>query len=65
MQLTADTRQTGYLSPSILRQDAAGHSQGSHAMLIAAEKPPLLILDPTGAADGRAGKKSLAPPAYP
>ena len=34
-------------------------------MLIAAEKPPLLILDPTGAADARAGKKSLARPAYP
>jgi hypothetical protein len=34
-------------------------------MLIAGEKPPLLILDPTGAADGRAGKKSPAPPAYP
>jgi len=34
-------------------------------MLIAGDKPPPLILDPTGAADGRAGKKSLARPAYP
>src|ERR1700686_3519577 len=53
----------GYLSPSILRQDAGGHSQGSQGMLIAGDKPPPLILDPTGAADGRAGKKSLARPA--
>jgi len=34
-------------------------------MLIAGEKPPLLILDPGGAADGRAAKKSLARLAYP
>jgi EAL domain-containing protein (putative c-di-GMP-specific phosphodiesterase class I)/GGDEF domain-containing protein len=34
-------------------------------MLIAGEKPPLLILDPTGAADGRAAKKSLARLTYP
>jgi EAL domain-containing protein (putative c-di-GMP-specific phosphodiesterase class I)/GGDEF domain-containing protein/PAS domain-containing protein len=34
-------------------------------MLIAGEKPPLLILDPTGAAEGRAAKKSLARLTYP
>jgi hypothetical protein len=34
-------------------------------MLIAGEKPPLLILDPGGAADGRAAKKSLARLTYP
>ena len=34
-------------------------------MLIAGEKPPLLILDPTGAADGRAAKKSLLRLTYP
>jgi hypothetical protein len=34
-------------------------------MLVAGEKPPLLILDPTGATDGRAAKKSLARLAYP
>ena len=34
-------------------------------MLIAGEKPPLLILDPNGAADGRVAKKSLARLAYP
>ena len=34
-------------------------------MLMAGEKPPLLILDPNGAADGRAAKKSLARLAYP
>ncbi|HEY4973567.1 MAG TPA: GGDEF domain-containing phosphodiesterase, partial [Steroidobacteraceae bacterium] len=34
-------------------------------MLIAGEKPPLLILDPNGAAEGRAAKKSLARLAYP
>jgi|GEM_PF-2936211 len=34
-------------------------------MLIAVEKPPLLILDPTAAAAGRAAKKSLARLAYP
>ena len=34
-------------------------------MLVAGEKPPLLILDPTGAADGRAAKKSLARLTYP
>jgi EAL domain-containing protein (putative c-di-GMP-specific phosphodiesterase class I)/GGDEF domain-containing protein len=34
-------------------------------MLIAGEKPPLLILDPGGAADGRAAKKSLVRLTYP
>ena len=34
-------------------------------MLIAGEKPPLLILDPNGAADGRAARKSLARLTYP
>lgn len=34
-------------------------------MLIAGEKPPLLILDPSASADGRAAKKSLARLAYP
>jgi EAL domain-containing protein (putative c-di-GMP-specific phosphodiesterase class I)/GGDEF domain-containing protein len=34
-------------------------------MLIAGEKPPLLILDPSGAADGRAARKSLARLTYP
>jgi EAL domain-containing protein (putative c-di-GMP-specific phosphodiesterase class I)/GGDEF domain-containing protein len=34
-------------------------------MLIAGEKPPLLILDPAGAGDGRAAKKSLARLTYP
>jgi EAL domain-containing protein (putative c-di-GMP-specific phosphodiesterase class I) len=34
-------------------------------MLVAGEKPPLLIVDPGGAADGRAAKKSLARLAYP
>jgi EAL domain-containing protein (putative c-di-GMP-specific phosphodiesterase class I)/GGDEF domain-containing protein len=34
-------------------------------MLVAGERPPLLIVDPSGAADGRAAKKSLARLAYP
>ena len=34
-------------------------------MLVAGEKPPLLIVDPSGATDGRAAKKSLARLAYP
>jgi len=34
-------------------------------MLIAGEKPPLLILDSAGAADARAAKKSLARLSYP
>jgi len=34
-------------------------------MLIAGEKPPLLILDPAGAADARAAKKSLGRLSYP
>src|SRR5579863_3317229 len=57
MQLTAAVRLPGvYIGAS---------NQGLHAMLVAGEKPPLLIVDPSGAADGRAAKKSLARLTYP
>src|ERR1700733_9735877 len=48
-----------------MRQLGAGDGRGPQAMLIAGEKPPLLILDPAGAGDGRAAKKSLARLTYP